>query len=221
MDKSTLHWSKVLGRLGKERENDQTRPDKTRTLRLTTTVLAALGLLWLSVAPLPAQATEEKGPASTHDLLMKAHEQLGIALHYAELAVSPHQPGMGWHREHTQRAINVVVGAGNPDFNKEIENPGDGHGVMKYLQEAHEAMKGCTPTNTCDAIESTLEYLRAAVEHGKKSIELGRMAGMSQAQARMFGALLRAALGTRDTESPGVGAMMYAIRVTEHMPAHK
>jgi len=200
---------------------DKTRQDKTRTFRVTLTVLAALGFLWLSAAPLSAQAAEEKGPASTHELLMKAHDQLDIALHYAELAVAPHQPGMGWHRAHTQRAINVVVGADNPDFNKEVENPGDGHGVMKYLKEAHEAMKGCTPTNTCDAIESTMEYLRAAVEHGKKSIELGRMAGMSQAQARMFGALLRAALGTRDTESPSMGAMMYAIRVTEHMSEHK
>jgi hypothetical protein len=173
------------------------------------------------MASLPVQAAEEKGPASAHDLLMKAHEQLGIAIHYAELAVAPHQPGMGWHRAHTQRAINVVVGTGNPDFNKETENPGDGHGVMKYLQEAHDAMKGCTPVNTCDAIESSLEYLRAAVEHGKKSVELGRMAGMSQAQARMFGALLRATLGTRETESPTMGAMSYAIRVTEHMPEHK
>lgn len=128
---------------------------------------------------------------------------------------------MGWHRAQTQRAINIVVGADNPDFNKEVENPGDGRGVMKYLKDAHEAMKGCTPVNTCDAIESALEYLRAAVDHGKKSIELGRMAGMSQAQARMFGALLRASLGTRDTESPSMGAMMYAIRVTEHMSDHK
>lgn len=115
----------------------------------------------------------------------------------------------------------LVIVAGNPDFNKEVENPGDGHGVMKYLKDAHEAMKGCTPVNTCDAIESSLEYLRAAVDHGKKSIELGRMAGMSQAQARMAGALLRAALGTRDTESPSMGAMMYAIRGTEHMSDHK
>ncbi|CAE6760796.1 hypothetical protein NSPZN2_30634 [Nitrospira defluvii] len=34
-------------------------------------------------------------------------------------------------------------------------------------------------------VENTLEYLRVAVDHGKSSIELGRMAGMSQVKARM------------------------------------
>lgn len=194
-------------------------PTKTRTLAIVAVMAAAT--LSSVITPGVARSAEPEKAASAHGLLMKAHEQLGIAIHYAELAVGPHQPGMGWHRAHTQRAINVVVGAGNPDFSKDVENPGDGHGVMKYLQEAHDAMKGCTPVNTCDAIESSLEYLRAAVEHGKKSIELGRMAGMSQAQARMSGALLRAALGTRETESPTMGAMTYAIRVTEHMPEHK
>lgn len=185
-------------------------------------VIVAASSAFSTIIPDQALSAEpERGSASTHELLMKAHEQLGIALHYAEMAVAPHQPGMGWHRGQTQRAINIVVGADNPDFNKDVENPGDGHGVMKYLKEAHDAMKGCTPVNTCDAIESSLEYLRAAVDHGKKSIELGRMAGMSQAQARMAGALLRAALGTRDTESPSMGAMMYAIRGTEHMSDHK
>ncbi len=166
-------------------------------------------------------AEPERGSGSTHELLMKAHEQLGIAIHYAELAVAPHQPGMGWHRAQTQRAINVVVGSSNPDFNKEVENPGDGHGVMKYLQEAHDAMKGCTPVNTCDAIESSLEYLRAAIQHGQQSLKEGNRAGLSQRQARIAGVLLRAALGTRETESPSMGAMTYAIRVTEHMSDHK
>lgn len=47
------------------------------------------------------------------------------------------------------------------------------------------------------------------------------MAGMEQRQARMFGALIRAAQGTRDTESPALGALAYAIRMTEHMSDHK
>ena len=192
-----------------------------RTKAMAIVTFMAASSLVCATGPAPAWSAEPEKSASAHELLMKAHEQLGIAIHYAELAVGPHQPGMGWHRAHTQRAINVVAGAGNPDFSKDVENPGDGHGVLKYLQEAHDAMKGCTPVNTCDAIESSLEYLRAAVEHGKKSIELGRMAGMSQAQARMSGALLRAALGTRETESPTMGAMTYAIRVTERMPEYK
>lgn len=194
----------------------------TRTKALALAAFMATSTLSLIIAPPTASSAQtDKGASSTHELLMKAHEQLGIAIHYAELAVAPHQPGMGWHRAQTQRAINVVVGSSNPDFNKDVENPGDGHGVMKYLQEAHDAMKGCTPVNTCDAIESALEYLRAAIQHGQQSLKEGNRAGLSQRQARIAGALLRAALGTRETESPTMGAMTYAIRVTEHMSDHK
>lgn len=50
---------------------------------------------------------------------------------------------------------------------------------------------------------------------------MSRMAGMELRQARMFGALLRAAHGTHDTRSATVGALEYAIHVTEHMPQHK
>lgn len=136
---------------------------KRLSVRSGIRVVIVLAMASLLIGPIPARGEERvKGPASTHELLMKAHDQLEIALHYADLAVAPYQPGVGWHKAHTQRAINVIVGPGNPDFNKEVDNPGDGHGVMKYLQEAHEAMKGCSPVNTCDAIESSLEYLRAA-----------------------------------------------------------
>lgn len=109
-----------------------------RTKAMAIIALMAGSMLSLVIAPAPARSAEpEKGPSSAHELLMKAHGQLEIAIHYAELAVAPHQPGTGWHQAHTQRAINAIVGAGNLDFNKDVENPGDGHGVIKYLQEAH------------------------------------------------------------------------------------
>jgi hypothetical protein len=198
------------------------RPLLAKTNAMAAIVVMAATFLLLGAGTVAAQSEKmEKGPASTHELLMKANNELAIALHYAELAVAPHQPGVGWHKAQTQRALNVLVGAGSPDFNKEVENPGDGQGVMQYLQKAHDTMKGCRPVNTCDAIESALEYLRAAIEHGKKSIELSRMSGMEQRHARMLGALLRATQGTRDTESATVGALGYALRVTEHMAEHK
>ena len=194
---------------------------KANAMAVITVIVASFLLLGTGTVSAVQSEKVEKGPVSTHDLLRKANSELTIALHYAELAVAPHQPGVGWHKAQTQRALNILVGAGSPDYNKEVENPGDGHGVMKYLQEAHDAMKGCSPVNTCDAIESALEYLRAAIEQGRKSIEWTRMAGMEARHARMFGALLRAVEGTRDTESATLGALAYAIRVTEHMPEHK
>lgn len=123
-------------------------------------VAVATALLFLPMSPVPSPGQEsEKGAVSTHEHLMKAQGELQIALHYAELAITPHQPGVGWHKAQTQRALNVLVGAESPDFSKDVENPGDGHGVMRHLKDAHEAMKGCRPVTTCDAIESSLEYL--------------------------------------------------------------
>lgn len=184
--------------------------------------LAVLTMALPFIGPNPAQSEEPaKGPAAGRDLLMKAHEQLEIALHYSELAVAPHQPGHQWHRSHVKRAINILVGEGNPDFNKDVENPGDGHGVIKYLQEAQGFLKGCGPVMTCDAIESTLEYIRAAIDHGKLSTDVERRPGLVLQQARMFGVLLRAAHGTRDTESPTTGALDYAMRMAERMAEHK
>ena len=47
------------------------------------------------------------------------------------------------------------------------------------------------------------------------------MAGMSQAKARITAVLLRAALGTCETELATIGALTYALRLREHMSDHK
>ncbi len=102
--------------------------DRSRVKRLSvrTGVMAVVVLAMASPfrGPNPVRSEEPaKGAASAQGLLMKAHDQLEIALHYVDLAIASHQPGVGWHKTQTQRAINVVVGAGNPEFNKEVENP--------------------------------------------------------------------------------------------------
>lgn len=86
--------------------------NRKRSIWMTSTATcAALASVLLAAGVLPARSeAAEKGPASGHELLMEAHSQLAIALHYAELAVAPHQPRLGWHRAHVQRATNVVVG---------------------------------------------------------------------------------------------------------------
>ena len=47
------------------------------------------------------------------------------------------------------------------------------------------------------------------------------MAGMSQAKARITAVLLRAALGTCETELATMEALTYALRVTGYMSDHK
>ena len=181
-------------------------------------VIGTLTLGSLLVLPIVIPALsygEEKVQEDAMSLLRKAHGQLEIAMKYAELALSPHQPGTGWHRAHVQRAINVLSGKGGPDFDEKVENPGDGHGAINYLKEAHDALKGCRPINACEAIHSSLIYIEEAIKHGQESLKTGHRRGLSERQIRIFGALLEAAHGSRDTESPILGALDYAIRMVE------
>jgi hypothetical protein len=184
--------------------------------------LQAVGLLFVSVVLFlstglsVAHSEEAKASLKTgHALLLNAYDQLEIAIHFAELAVSPHQTGLGWHRAHIQRAINALVGEKDPRFDKTVENPGDGHGAIAYLKEARKALTGCRPLNACEAIESTLSYISAAIDHAEESLKVGNRAGLSQRQARLFGALLVVARGDRLTVVPTTGAMAYAIRAIE------
>ncbi len=171
-------------------------------------------LLFPIIAPTPGHGGE-KIQEDALSILFKANGQLDVAMKYGELALSPNQPGSGWHRDNVQRAMNVLSGKGGPDFDEKVENPGDGHGAINYLKEAHEALKGCQPINACDAINSSLIYIEEALKHGKEALKTGHRRGISERQIRIFGALLEAAQGNRNTESPILGALAYAIRVVE------
>ncbi|WP_443147743.1 hypothetical protein [Nitrospira sp.] len=188
-------------------------PYKILIIRLSIFMLGSL-LFLPNIGPTPAYSAEETQEDAL-SILFKANGQLDVAMKYGELALSPNQPGSGWHRENVQRAMNVLTGKGGPDFDEKVENPGDGHGAINYLKEAHEALKGCRPINACDAIHSSLIYIEEALKHGKEALKTGHRRGISERQIRIFGALLEAARGNRNTESPILGALAYAIRVVE------
>ncbi len=178
-------------------------------------VVAFGGMMALPVGGASSVYAAEKPHGEALSLLIKAHAQLEIAKKYAELALTPYQPGTGWHSAHIQRAMNVLSGKGGPDFNDKVENPGDGHGVINYLKDGHDAMKGCRPVETCEALESALIYIEEALKHGRQAIKTEHRHGLAQRQARLFGALLEAAHGRRDTNSPILGALDFAIRGVE------
>ncbi len=52
-------------------------------------------LLLPVVSPTPSYSAEEKVQPDALGLLQKAHGQLEVAVKYAELALSPHQSGLG------------------------------------------------------------------------------------------------------------------------------
>lgn len=190
----------------------QFRPKLFRRELLILMVGSLLFLPGISATP---GYSAEKVQEDALSILFKANGQLDVAMKYGELALSPNQPGSGWHRDNVQRAMNVLSGKGGPDFDEKVENPGDGHGAINYMKEAHEALKGCQPINACDAINSSLIYIEEALKYGKEALKTGHRRGISERQIRIFGALLEAAQGNRNTESPILGALAYAIRVVE------
>jgi hypothetical protein len=62
-----------------------------KTGAMTVVILAMVSTF---IGPNPARSEEQaKGPASTHEILMKAHDQLEIALHYADSGRRPTPAG--------------------------------------------------------------------------------------------------------------------------------
>jgi hypothetical protein len=147
--------------------------------------------------------------------LNKAHSQLEIAIRQAELSLGPHQPGSGWTRMHMQRVLNVVQGVGGPDFNKDVDNPGDGHGLVNYLKEARQALDSSSASpDTIEAIEHALAYIHETAEHARRSLK-GTSVSEVHGHARLTAGMLMAARGSRNAQSPVTGALDYAMRAAE------
>lgn len=177
-------------------------------------MLALGGMMGQGVAS--ADDAAEKAKAS----LQKAHDQLELAIHQAEEALGPHRKGSGWVRAHMQRALNVLGGTESPDyvdkfqppFTEKIGNPGDGHGALMYLEEAQEALKsGNTPAATREAVDYAITHASAAVEYAHDSVQ-GTGIKQTHEQAVRVAALLVAAHGKGDADSPVTGTLAYAMK---------
>ena len=96
-------------------------------------LLAIVILLCCGLIPIQEVRAAEVGP-----LLEQAQQQLAIPVQQAEIALQPHRPGSGHTKEHMQEMVNVLEGQTGKDFRRNSENPGDGEGVMKYLDLVQE-----------------------------------------------------------------------------------
>ncbi|MGH7256565.1 MAG: hypothetical protein ACREI3_12410 [Nitrospirales bacterium] len=167
-----------------------------------------------SKAPLDPAALQVRLQEIRHTVEL-ALGQLSLAIESAERALSPERSGSRWTRHHMQRVLNILQGAGGPDFLEEVDHPGDGHGVMPYLQEAHRRLiedDGPSPDlpKIFEAIDHGLAYVQAAGEHAKRSVGATGVDDVNEF-ARLATGLLVAARGVSHAEVPVTGTLTYAM----------
>lgn len=170
-------------------------------------LLAIAILLCCGLIPIQAVRAAEVGP-----ILEQAQQQLAMAVQQAEISLQPHQPGSGHTKEHMQQMLNVLEGQTGKDFSRNSENPGDGEGVMKYLELAQENFKaGLASADVRQALEQTIALVQEATQHAKRSLH-GANVQETHAQAGLAAGLAAAALGRHDSHSPVTGGLSYVMK---------
>jgi hypothetical protein len=172
--------------------------------------MLGVSALMVSVAAwLATPVTATAGPMVTKQI-EQADTQLRIALKHAEQSLAPHKVGSGWTRTQMQQVVNVLQGEQGPEFNAKVENPGDGHGAMHYLNAAQDVLeKDQVGAEVKQALSYTMAYLEDAAEHAKRSIKGANVAEV-HGHARLAAGMLVAALGAAESASPVTGTLRYA-----------
>lgn len=125
-----------------------------------------------------------------------------------------------------QRVLNILGGKDSPEysdssefsdkleprFSEKVGNPGDGHGVLIYLEEASEALKASNaPVALQEALGYAITHASMAVEHAHESVH-GTGIKQTHDHAAHVAALLVGAHGKGDTDSPVTGTLAYAMK---------
>jgi hypothetical protein len=169
-------------------------------------------LFWISVCVLSGAVTvaeAAKPQASPMPALTKVQEQLALALKHAELSMTTGQADKGWTRLHMQHVLNILEGKSGADYQKKVENPGDGYGALQYLKDANALV---TPdTKAAQGIEFTFAYLNEAVEHANHALRADTTKTMERNAGLVVG-MITAALGRSDSETPIMGTLAYTLK---------
>ena len=160
----------------------------------------------LSGAVIVARAAEPQ--ASPMPALTKVQEQLTLALKHAELSLT-RQADKGWTQVHMQHVLNILEGKGGADYQKKVENPGDGYGALQYLKDANALV--APDSKAAQGIEFTFAYLNEAVEHANDALRADTMKAI-QRNAGLVVGMITAALGRSDSETPIVGTLAYTLK---------
>ena len=170
-----------------------------------TVLFVSLACLLGSALPMAQAGDRQATPLAA---LSKAKEQLTIALKHAELSLGPHKPGSGWTRIHMQHVLNILEGKDGADYQKKVENPGDGYGVVRYLKDANVLVS--PDSEAAQGIEFTFAYIEEAVEHANHALRAPTVKAVHH-NAGLVAGMLSAALGRADSESPVTGTLAFAL----------
>jgi hypothetical protein len=169
-------------------------------------------LFWVTLWLLPGAVTvvdAAESQASAIIPLTKAKDQIMLALKHAELSLASHEAGGRQTRIHLQHVLNILQGKGGADYQKKVENPGDGYGVLQYLKDANALVK---PDSTAaQGIEFTFAYLHEAVEHANHARRADTMKAMYR-NAGLVAGMLSAALGRPESETPVTGTLSFTLK---------
>jgi len=149
--------------------------------------------------------------------LQAARGQLEIAIKQAEISLGPHQPGSGWTKAHMQNVLNLIEGKDGQDSSARAESLGDGHGVLRYLDEASGLMKESSPAGPLEALSHAVAFLGAASDHARGALRAKTISEV-HAQARLAAGMLVAARGVPGTDSPVTGALTLALQAVSVAP---
>ena len=165
-----------------------------------------VALLWLSAAVIqPAGALDQ----TTVNLITKTLEQLNLAL---EQAVYAHvRFPLEDLKSHAHAVLNVLEGRRGSDYDPSYRDPGDGIGVVNYVQQIRQTPEIQRAQEEIrvvreNALGNVSLYLEQAIDHTLKALNQTELTA-AQWEMRQTLAFLSAAKG-RENELAAVGGLL-------------
>ena len=163
---------------------------------------------------MPSIGIGSHGESLARDLVDKALRQLNLAIQQAVLAQL--RPSPAEVQVHAQVVLNLLQGRNGPDYNAvTAPDPGDGVGVIPYVQElqAQPIFQGESNESVQLNLENVLVYLRQAVDYAKMALS-ERSLTQARHQMRQALAFLSAAKGREREITVAGGLLVLRARLT-------
>ncbi len=156
------------------------KPVMRATLALWT-IVAILGFAiyyFNYLAPAPATAATTQPAATTTQsapvpaIAIVQLEANGLAVHAKEVGDAVTRSNTPTIRRHTEHVINLLVGKNSPDYGDldrdgTIEDPGDGTGLLNYLQMVRDQAAAANQTDAVQAIDQVKGTLQKILDESK------------------------------------------------------
>ncbi len=154
---------------------------------------------------LSAGVIQPVASSTTADLITQTLEQLDLALQQAVLAHVRFP--LEDLQLHAHAVINVLEGRAGAHYDSSYANPGDGVGVVSYLEQIRQAPEIWGASEELRvALENVSSYLKQAIDHTLRALAEKDLAN-AQAEMRWALAFLSAAKG-REVELTAVSGLL-------------